>query len=926
MALQGRTAELKVLAGLLQAAKEGRGGALVVRGLAGIGKSALVEAATAHASGFTVLHATGTEFEADLPFAGLHQLCQPVLKHLSALPAPQATALGAALGLDVGSVAPDASLLVGAGLLSLLGAAAKDRPLICVIDDAQWLDPSTTAVTAFAARRLEALPIAIIAIVRDEDDREAGPDALAPLPQLRLSGLGDREARELLATEVRAPLDPRVRDRIIAEARGNPLALLELPRTAGSAALAGGYEVPGSSVSSALEAGFQQRLSLLPPAAQTFTALAAAEATGDPDLLRRAAREMDLPDGAPEPAEESGLLSLGARVRFRHPLVRSAVYHATPLGERRAVHRALAAATDPEVDPDRRAWHLALAATGPDERVASELERSADRAQLRGGIAAAAAFLERAALLTPDPTRRGGRLLQAAAAKRAAGALEPALQLVAAAEGTVLDPGQRAAAVALRARTAIDQRRGDGTIDLLLEAARALAATNPAAAREALLEAFAVAAYAGRFAPAGALAEIMAVARDLPVGEGPGAGAEVLFDGLLVLATSGRAQAAGLLRQGVDLSLAGQDGHLSSGVLWMAGSAAHELWDEESFRLLAERQLTQARSTGAVATLILTLGYQAVDHLHTGDFVQAQSLAEETHRVADDLGGPRMLTVDVAVAAWRGDEDRTVAIARAAVDDAEPRREGRVLTVVEYSVAVLRNAQGRYVEALEALGAGGPATLEEQDIRVWILPEVVEAAVRAGRLELAATAHERLRDGEEVLDSDWVTGMTARSAALLTEGADAEGLYRSALEHLSRTRAAPQLARTHLVFGEWLRRVGRRGEAREQLRTALEAFAAMGAQAFAARATRELAIIGERPRTRGAGIAALSAQELQVARSVAAGATSKEVAAQLFLSPRTIDAHLRSIFAKLAITSRRQLRDVSLPADPQEQPATTRTV
>ncbi|WP_432535018.1 ATP-binding protein [Kineococcus arenarius] len=921
MTLLGRTRELAVVSNVLRAAGEGRGGVLVVRGPAGIGKSALVTAAVEAAPHLRVLYATGTEFESDLPFAGLHQLCQPVLERLAELPAPQATALGHALGLDTGPVAPDAGLLVGAGLLSLLTAAARTRPLVCVVDDAQWMDPASTAALAFAARRLSAVPVAVVVVVRDGDDQGAGPDVLTRLPELRLEGLPEREARELLDAEVRAPLDPRVRDRVVAEARGNPLALLELPRTVGPAALAGGYELPGGSVSGALEASFRQRLSLLPPPAQAFAALASAEPTGDPDLLRRAAREMGLAVDVAGLVEETGLVSMGVRVRFRHPLVRSAVYHATSPGQRRAVHRALAAATDLAVDPHRRAWHLAMAADGPDEAVADELERSAGQAQLRGGVAAAAAFLERAAVLTPDPVRRAGRLLEAASAKRAAGAPETALQLVSVAESAGLDRRQRALAGALRARTAFDQRQDAGAVGLLVQAARSFAEADPATAREALLEAYAVALYAGRFADPDAVPQIAAVARSLPAGEAPTRPLDLLLDGLLTLATRGRAHAVDQLRRGVAMSVDDDDAPLTSGYLWMAASAAHELWDEEGFRLLAEQQLARVRRAGAVAALILALGTRALSHVHTGRFAQAQVLVGEAHRVADELGVPPMLTVPVIIAAWQGDEPATTRIVQAASADAAMRREGGHLSVMEYATALLLNAQGRYGEALDACRTA--VDLHEQDVRVWLLPEFVEAAVRAGRRDLAVPVHERLREGVELLRSDWAAGTVARCAALLAEGEEAEEQYRAAVEHLSRTAAAPQLARAHLLYGEWLRREGRKREARERLRLAHDAFSGLGATAFAARAARELAATGERARTRGATgdeqRAQLTAQELQVARAVAAGATSKEVAAELFLSPRTVDAHLRNIFAKLGITSRRQLRHLPLPAGPRER-------
>ncbi|WP_456587649.1 ATP-binding protein [Blastococcus sp. SYSU DS1021] len=908
MALYGREQELAVVHHLLRSAGEGRGGALVVSGAAGIGKSALVAEAVGAAGGVRVLRATGTQFEADLPFAGLHELCSPLLEHLGELPTLQADALRSALGLAGQPTAPEAALLIGAGLLALLGAAARRQPVVCVVDDLQWLDPASTKALAFTARRLDGLAVALLLVVRDGAGGPGTPSALDRLPSLDLAGLPEREARALLAAEMRAPLDPRVRDRVIAEARGNPLALVELPRTFGPAELAGGYALPGDeSVSSVLEDSFQHRLALLPAPSRTFTTLAAAEPTGDPALLWRAAEICGLGPEAGLPVEATGLLSLGTRVRFRHPLVRSAVYHAAGLGQRRAAHRALAQATDAVTDPDRRAWHLALAADGPDEAVAVELERSADRAQARGGLAATGAFLERAAVLTPDPARRSDRLLAAADAKRAAGAPEAALGLLAVAEGGALDGRQRALVEVLRARAAFDQRRDSGAVRMLLEAGRSATAVGPVAAKEVLFEAFAAAVFAGRFADPDLMRGLAAAERALPASPGPRRPGEDLFAGLLTQVTRGRAAAAPLLRSGVDACRTAADELFHSGCLWMACSAAQELWDEESFRAIAEQQLQRVRRSGAVASLPVALNYRALVHVHEGDLCGAQVLVDEAMRVAAELEAPPLQSVAVTIAAWRGDELRTAELVRAGTADALARQEGRMLTAMEYAPAVLLNAQGRYAEAREACRRA--VELDEQSFGVWIGPEFIEAAVRSGRPEEAVPVHERLSAAADAAGSDWGLGMAARNAALLSGGPPAEEHYLEALERLRRTGTASQRARTHLLYGEWLRREGRAREARGQLQVALDGFSSMGAAAFAARATRELAAAGGRARIRAAaGPAGLTPQELHVARLVAGGATSKEVAAELFLSPRTVDAHLRGIFAKLGIVSRRQLR------------------
>ena len=916
MPLRGREKELRVLEDLLLAARAGGGGALVVRGPAGIGKTVLVAAATAAVPGMRTLRATGTEFEARLPFAGLHQLCEPLLEHLGELPPPQADAVRRALGLADSPAAGGTDLILGAGLLGLLAAAARIQPLVCVVDDAQWLDPASTEALAFAARRLAGRPVAVVVVVRDEDGAQ-GPLTLRALPHLRPGGLPERVARELLDAEVRAPLDPAVRDRVIAEARGNPLALLELPRAAGSAELVGDSRLPHrDSLVGTLEESFLQRLSGLPAPSRAFVTLAAAEPTGDPALLWRAATGLGLPNGVALPAEATGLLGVGTRVVFRHPLVRSAAYDAAALDERRAAHAALARATDPAADPDRRAWHLALAAHGPDEAVAAELARSAGRAQARGGLAATAAFLERAARLTPDAADRADRLVEAAAAARSAGAPETALELLALASSSRLDERQEALVQALRARAAFDQRRDGGALDLLLAAGRGFAQVDPVQAREVLFEAFAAAVFAGRLAERGVSADIATLVDRLPPVD-PTSADDALFQALLVQETQGRTAAAPLLRRGVDALLAGDDdGPPATGGLWMGCSAAQELGDENAFRALAVRQLTAVRRAGALAALPVTLSYRALGHVHAGEFDQAQALVDEAHRAAAELEVPPMLYVDVTIAAWRGDEARTEDLVRVGTADATARGEGRLLSALEYARAVLLNSRGRYAEALDACRPA--AELDEHSYRVWIVPDFVEAAVRAGRPDLAAPVHERWR--EEAVDSDWMAGLIARCSALLDDGAEAETHHRASLEHLARGHGLPQLGRSHLLYGEWLRREGRVRDARAQLTTAHEVLHAVGARGFAARAARELAATGARARPRRspssgpAGLpldlpgGQLTAQERHVARLVATGATTKEAAAALFLSHRTVDAHLRSIFAKLGITSRRELR------------------
>ena len=488
-----RTSEREVLDRLLAQGREGQSAVLVIRGEAGIGKTALLRYAARQAAGFRVAKVAGVEAEMELPFAGIHQLCAPLLDQLDALPQPQRDALCVALGLASGDV-PD-RFLVGLAVLGLLSAAAEERPLLCLVEDAHWLDDASGLILGFIARRLLAESVAIVVAVREPSAR----DDFDGLPELLLRGLAEEDARTLLMRAVPGRLDDRVRDRIIAETRGNPLALLDLPGSLSAAELAGGFEpLAGTDLPRHLEDHYRQRVGELPESTQRLLLLAAAEPMGDATLVWRAADGLGIESSSLAPAEDAQLVEVGARVRFRHPLVRSAVYRAATLSERRAAHRALAEVTDADTDPDRRAWHRAHAAVGVDEEVAAELERSADRAQARGGAAAAAAFLAHATELTPDPAERGRRALAAAQAKFDAAASDAALELLATAELAPLDELQRARSERLRAEIAFTRTRGNEAPALLLDAARRLEPLDAALARETHLEAMAAAMFAGR--------------------------------------------------------------------------------------------------------------------------------------------------------------------------------------------------------------------------------------------------------------------------------------------------------------------------------------------------------------------------------------------------------------------------------------------
>ncbi|MFE1199544.1 ATP-binding protein [Streptomyces olivaceoviridis] len=907
--LIGRRRESEMLELLLSAARNGHGGGLVLSGEAGIGKTALLDWVH-RVPDLRVLRVGGVEFETDLAFAALQQLCAPVMSRLGSLPTLQRHALEAAFGLDDRDV-PD-RFLVGLAVLGLLSeAAATERPVVCVVDDAQWLDQASAQALSFAARRVETEPVLFLFAMRETSDR----NELAGLPEMAVEGLAEEDARALLASRIRAPLDGPVRDRIVAEARGNPLALLELPRTID---LAGGFATPGTSTASdKVVASFRARLTALPPDTQRLLLIAAAEPTGDPVALWRAAHRFGIDAGAATPALDAELVSLGLWVRFRHPLVRATVYGDASSADRRAVHGALAEVMSEAREPDRCAWHRFQAAAGPDEAVAVALERSAGRARARGGAAAAAAFLEAATKLTPSAGRRAERALVAASAKRDIGAVDAALDLLAVAEAQPLDSVSRVRAETLRARIAFDRRRDDASVAKLEQAAQATAPLDPPSARQIFLETLAAAVFVGRFANGPRLHDVAEAALALRPAPQPARPLDLLLDGLATQVRDGFPAAAPLLRRVVDQYLRSPgDGAHSPGELWMACSAAMDLWDDAAWRMLADQQIRHSREAGTLAALPMTLSYRALAHIHAGEFHDAAALVDESYTIAAEVGAPGLVYVHVSLAAWRGDRDRTDELARTALRDAAERGEGRLVTAVEYAQAVLLNGLGRYEAALEVCLP--VLELDEMGFHAWIPAEFVEAAARSGNRQLAALMLERLTERTRSSTTDWGAGMELRSRALLCDGPEADELFTNAIERLDRSEGRVHAARARLVHGEWLRREGRRHEARAQLRAAHQMLLSFGADAFAARAARELRATGEHPSSRPAEsvVGRLTAQELIIARLVATGDTSREVGEQLFLSPRTIDAHLRNIYRKLGIRSRKQLRDLPALGEP----------
>jgi DNA-binding CsgD family transcriptional regulator len=904
--LQDRRSECGTLDRLLEGVRAGRSGVLVVRGEPGVGKSALLEYVAEGATGCRVARAAGVQSEMELPFAGLHQLCAPMLDRLERLPGPQRDALRVAFGVS-GGEAPD-RFRVGLAVLSLLSEVAAERPLLCVVDDAQWLDRESAQALGFVARRMVAESVGLVFAAVESGGELAG------LPELVVEGLLDGDARALLGSALQGPLDERVRDRIVAETRGNPLALLEWPRGVTAAELAGGFGLPDAlPLSGRIEESFRRRLEALPPESQRLLLVAAAEPVGEPALVWRAAERLGVEvEAAAASAAAAGLLEFGARVRFRHPLVRSAVYRAASLQERQEAHRALAEATDREVDPDRRAWHRAHAAAGPDEEVAEELERSAGRAQARGGPAAAAAFLERAAGLTLEPARRAARALAAAQAKYEAGAPDAALELLATAQAGPLDELRCARVDVLRAHLASAVSRGSEAPALLLKAAKRLEPLDAGLARETYLDALSAAMFAGRLA--GGVREVaeaaLAAGRAGSSRVAPRA-SDLVLDGLALLITEGYAAGTPMLRSALT-AFRGEDITREEEIrwLWFACRAAADLWDDETRYVLSARHVELARDAGALTVLPIALNTRIAVHLNAGELAAAASLVEEIEAVTDATGIHLPPYGALSLAAWQGREAEASALIDATVKEVTPRGEGIGLTVAQLASAVLYNGVGRYEQALAAAEQAGEYP-EELLLTTGGLIELIEAAARSGQPERAARALRRLSETTRAGGTEWALGIEARSRALLSEGEAAERLYREAIDRLGRTRARVELARAHLLYGEWLRRENRRLDAREHLRTAHEMLTAMGIEAFAQRAARELLATGETARKRTIETSdELTAREVQIARLASEGLSNTEIAARLFLSPRTVEYHLTKIFAKLDISSRHQLRRV----------------
>lgn len=909
--LIGRDAERAAVSQLVIEARNGTSGSLVVRGEPGIGKSSILGCAARAANGFLVIQVTGVEPETEIPYAALQQVCAPMTGHLGGLPQPQAEALRAAIGRGE-DTSPD-RFLVGVGVLSLITEEAARRPVLCLVDDAQWIDEPSLQALAFAVRRLYTQSAAVMFGVRTG----SATGLLAGLPELLLGGLPAADARRLLASAVRSRLDEQVWDQVIAEAAGNPLALLEFARalTAGGD-LAGGFSVTpwvARPVAQRIADRFGSRVVALPPATRRLLLVAAADPLGDPGVLRNAATRLGLSIEDLAPAEIAGLVRLGTAVTFQHPLVRSVIYQSATAADRLAVHAALAEATDAASDPDRRTWHRGHAVLGPDEDVAADFECLAKRSLGPCGPAAAAAFLERAAVLSPDPAERARRNLAAVRPKCDAGAPgEAALLLAAARLGPLTEP-QQAVADHLAARIAAVTGGGDAA-RLLLAAADRLAPHDASRARRAYLDALLTAMTArdcdGPGAAGSSWHEVGRAALAAPPAPGPVQPSDLLLDGLTAQAVDGYQAGLLSLRRALRALAAEPERTLSTdalGVLLLGCRVAVNLWDDETLVQIAGRLASAARDAGAVTELPEALGMAATAALLAGDFIAAESFAGQLEAVAPGAGAIGSGTVTtgtfdmevvstgharLALNAWQGRLDLRPGVANGAHG---------------YATALLHNGLGRYEEALHAaLRCAGQAG--HLGYALWALPELAEAAARTGNQALAHSAVERLAATTGVCGTEWGLGMLARSRALTRVGQDAEDCFSEAVSRLGRTRAVPQLARAHLLYGEWLRREKRAKDARRQLRTAREMLTAIGADGFARRADRELAATGERIRPRDRCLVRqLTPQETRIAELASAGHSNPEIASQLFISPRTVEYHLHKVFAKLEVSGRGQL-------------------
>lgn len=900
--LIGRDAERAALDDLVRAACLGRGGALVVRGEAGIGKTALAEHVTRTSRACRVVRAVGVESEMALPYAGLQQVCADLPPLRPGVPEVQVDALERALGRRAGG--PADRYLVGLGLLSWWSDAAARQPLVCVVDDAQWWDDESAQALAFAARRLQQDPAAVVVLTRRPD---TDGDAFTGLPSLNLHGLHRDDARRLLALATPGALDEQVADRLIAEAAGNPLALLELPRRASPADLAGGF-APGPAPVDGLAREYARRLAMLPAATRRFLLLLAADPSDDPPVRWAAAARLGLRAEQLEPAEAAGWLT--ADQEFRHPLMRTAVYRSATPAQRRAAHAALAAGTDGARDPDRLAWHHALACAAPDEAVAAELVAAADRARRRGGLCAAGAFLDRAATLTPEPRRRADRLLQAAQEMELAGVPSRALTLLDRAEAAALTEVDRLRCVRLRGRVQFAINRGGVAAGMLLEAADGLRACAPDEARATYLEVLAAGIFAAGPSSSKALTTVAEHARHVPRSDGL---LDDVLDAAVSLVLDPREQSAPAMRAAV-AALAEPDVPLEAALRWgwLTSRFCVLTWAEQEWSAEVGRVVQRARRHGAITALVGVLSSQMALQVLRGDMDAAALLAEEATAASEAIATPVIPYGPVVIAAFEGPSPSTQTLLSAVEQRAQADKEEMLGALVRWARMVLMNAQGRWDEALRE----GRRLREYPQVSIytqWGLGELVEAAARAGAREVASAALGELQATTDAVGSTWAAGVALRSRAVLSTGGEADGCFEQAVACLQQTTLRVEEARARLLYGEYLRRRRRRGAAAQQLAAALATFEGARMLAFAGRARQELAMCG----ARGLGASAadlpaqrhpgLTSQEWRIAALAAEGLSNGDIAGRLFISTNTVDYHLRKVYAKLGVGSRARL-------------------
>jgi DNA-binding CsgD family transcriptional regulator len=925
MRLVDRQAECGKLDGLVEAVCAGQSRALVLSGEAGVGKSALLQYLIRQAAQCRVVQTAGVESEMELAFAGLHQLCAPLLAGLEDLPEGQSDALRIVLGISSGP-APD-RFLVGLATLGLLAHAAEQQPLMCVIDDQQWLDRASAQVLGFVARRLAAESVALVFAARVPTSDVAG------LPQLSVQGLGPADARALLDTEVALPLNGWVRDQLVAETGGNPLALLEWPRALTTQQWAGGFGLPAAvRLPGGVTEGFRQRVEILPEPTRRLLLIAAADPLGDAGLVWRAAARLGVAAEAAGPAVEDGLAEFGTRVLFRHPLVRSVVYTSASLQDRRRVHEALAQVTDAERDPDRRAWHGAHAAAGPDEAVATELEGSAGRAQARGGLAAAAAFLQRATALTLDPHKRAERALSAASAQVQAGGFEAARELLSIANAQAPNGFQQARIELIEAELAYATVRAGDVPQLLLKAAQRLESIDAGLARTTYLQAITASMFTDEVTR-GNVNELAAAAAGAPPPTGTPSATDLLLDGFAAHYTGGYAAGASIMRIALE--------HFGTGMspedelrehLLVSMLAYQYVWDHDRWQLLAERYVELARNLGALSELPTALTLKVVTLAYGGELGPAAALNQELQAVMEATGSNLAPYAPLVVAALRGRPGEVNDLIDAVRSDLSQRGEWFGMTTAAFASAMANNAIGDYQAALRSAEDSGllstltPTSSSGDSPRghrqtASLLPafnwcpfsiEVAEAAARCGRAEIATAAVDALAEVTSASGTDWARGIEARCRALVSQGHVAEDLFRESIERLGRTRLRPDLARAHLLYGEWLRRERRHTDARTELHVARDMFEQMGMEGFAERSHRELQATGETRRKRAitSDPQTLTAQEAHIARLARDGHSNPEIGTRLFISTRTVEYHMQKVFTKLNVQSRGQLNRV----------------